>query len=594
MSMDLNLEDAVRENAMDVDVDAEEYSLELPISSSLPTSFLSTPRAIGRRVSTPALESPTRHPLTPPPPPRPKKVIDLEHWDEEHDVTATPSKSCRNAKMTSLPLILDTSPSPERSSLLGKHPHSDSPTLAEGRLRSKGPNNFHNFPKPPKFLLRETLEQAKAMKEMGSPVPIPDFSGTPAQSDLVSTSQQPPLGFSSLFEPASRRSSIASNDSENPFLGSSKPKLSFTLDYLSESQWYSDYPHHITKEYLDELFQMDKRVMFTSFKSGLRNYPDYLTTHYFVNKSSLGQGDFSDVLKVQSKANREFYAIKKLRKTVQGAYESLKGALKAQKKYGGFDERRIWKCLTDLATGLRAIHESNIIHMDLKPGNVFISASGSLKIGDFGHSIAYPVQEKDISEGDKFYMAHELLDGKCGKFSDIFSLGVMLYEMITNRTDNLPGEGPEWHKLRQGDLGLDTYLAPEEEPLGESTSTTMSRTGSSSTTALETQPESSPSTGSSLSDSVLSSPFMSEGNLVASVASGPNVANTSTPKAQARVFSGTLLELVTKLMQPQYENRPTSAMVHDEPKIKAILARRKDGHGVRVDTAMHGLLLQSI
>lgn len=61
--------------------------------------------------------------------------------------------------------------------------------------------------------------------------------------------------------------------------------------------------------------------MFTSIKSGQRNYPDYLTTNYYVNTSTLGQGEFADVLKVQSKANKEFYAVKKLRRTVQGAHE---------------------------------------------------------------------------------------------------------------------------------------------------------------------------------------------------------------------------------------------------------------------------------
>lgn len=61
--------------------------------------------------------------------------------------------------------------------------------------------------------------------------------------------------------------------------------------------------------------------MFTSIKTGPRNYPDYLTTNYFVSTSTLGQGDFAEVLKVQSKTNKEFYAIKKLRRTVQGAHE---------------------------------------------------------------------------------------------------------------------------------------------------------------------------------------------------------------------------------------------------------------------------------
>ncbi|KAF9312619.1 hypothetical protein BG003_006112 [Podila horticola] len=550
-------------------------------------------------------------------PPKPRKILDLDQWDRDSasDVAATPSKSFGVARTLGQPLVHESSPTPEGGSLLGKHPHSSSPSLAEGRLRSKGPNNYTNFPKPPKFTLTESLAKGKQ----------PAFT-VPAGSDLVPLPTPPaPLGFSSLFQSSSRRSSIESNESENPFLGTSKPKLNFTLDYLVESQWYSDYPHHITKEYLDELFQLDKRVMFTSIKSGQRNYPDYLTTNYYVNTSTLGQGEFADVLKVQSKANKEFYAVKKLRRTVQGAHErkkylnevrnmwqiersphvlqlleaweqkgqiymkmelcklgSLRSALRAQKKYGGFDEKRIWKCLTDLASGLRAIHDSNTIHMDLKPGNVFISSIGSLKIGDFGHSIAYPVQEKDIAEGDKFYMAQELLNQKCGKFSDIFSLGMILYEMVTNRTDSLPGEGAEWHRLRDGELGLEDFAAPEAASMAP-----ISRPASPSSTPGSRGSDSLLSTGSSLSESVLSSPLMDQNTLTVSTIS-------STIGSQTRLFSSDMLNLIKELMQPEFENRPTVSAIQNVPNIKTVLSRRKDGRGLRMETAMQGLLLQSI
>ncbi|KAG0356426.1 hypothetical protein BG005_004644 [Podila minutissima] len=600
-----------------MEIDHEEYSQDISMSSSLPTSFLSTPRAFGgRRVSTPAVESPVEYqPIAVPP--KPRKMLDLDQWDRDsgNDIAATPSKSFGVARTLGQPLVHESSPTPEGGSLLGKHPHSSSPSLAEGRLRSKGPNNYTNFPKPPKFTLTESLAKGKQ----------PAFT-VPAGSDLVPLPTPPaPLGFSPLFQPSSRRSSIESNESENPFLGSSKPKLNFTLDYLVESQWYSDYPHHITKEYLDELFQLDKRVMFTSIKTGPRNYPDYLTTNYFVSTSTLGQGDFAEVLKVQSKTNKEFYAIKKLRRTVQGAHErkkylnevrnmwqiersphvlqlleaweqkgqiymkmelcklgSLRSALRAQKKYGGFDEKRIWKCLTDLATGLRAIHDSNIIHMDLKPGNVFISSTGSLRIGDFGHSITYPVQEKDIAEGDKYYMAQELLNQKCGKFSDVFSLGMIVYEMVTNRTDSIPGEGPEWHRLRDGELGLEDFAAPEA-----ASKASDSRPASPTSTPGSRGPESLLSSGSSLSESVLSSPLMDQNILTV-----PTV--SSKIGAQTRLFSSSMLSVIKDLMQPEFECRPTVAAIQNVPNIRTILARRKDGRGLRTETAMQGLLLQSI
>ncbi|KAG0334425.1 hypothetical protein BG004_000415 [Podila humilis] len=316
-----------------MEIDQDIYSQDISISSSLPTSLFQTPRATGsRRVLTPDAESPTVEHTQMELPPKPRKLLEVEQWirDNDNDLTATPSKSSGIACMLGDSDVNESSPTPEgggSSSLLGKHPHSSSPVSAEIRLRSKGPNNYTNFPKPPKFSLAESLGVSKGKHALFCPIPKPAFFATPVVSDLVTPESvtsppAPPFGFDSFLQASSsRRSSIESNDSENPFLGSSKPKLNFALDYLSESQWYSDYPHHITKEYLDELFQLDKRVMFTSIKSGWRDYPDYLTTNYFVNKGSLGQGDFADVLKVQSKSNKEFYAVKKLRKKVKGAYE---------------------------------------------------------------------------------------------------------------------------------------------------------------------------------------------------------------------------------------------------------------------------------
>lgn len=62
-------------------------------------------------------------------------------------------------------------------------------------------------------------------------------------------------------------------------------------------------------------------VMFSKGKAGSRLYPDYLTTNFYVNEIVLGAGVHADVLKVQSKNSKEFYAVKRLLRTVQGAME---------------------------------------------------------------------------------------------------------------------------------------------------------------------------------------------------------------------------------------------------------------------------------
>ena len=54
------------------------------------------------------------------------------------------------------------------------------------------------------------------------------------------------------------------------------------------------------------------------------------------------------------------------------------------------EETRVWKILTELAQGLHHLHSRNILHLDLKPANIFITERGSLKIGDFGLATRWP------------------------------------------------------------------------------------------------------------------------------------------------------------------------------------------------------------
>lgn len=91
------------------------------------------------------------------------------------------------------------------------------------------------------------------------------------------------------------------------------------------------------------------------------------------------------------------------------------------------------------------------MHLDMKPANVLINFEGSLKIGDFG--LAQPISSTqggvDI-EGDREYMAPEMLKGKVGPSADVFSLGLMVLEAAANVV--LPENGPSWVRLRSGDL----------------------------------------------------------------------------------------------------------------------------------------------
>jgi len=99
--------------------------------------------------------------------------------------------------------------------------------------------------------------------------------------------------------------------------------------------------------------------------------------------------------------------------------------------------------------GMLFIHDSGVIHLDLKPANILITGSGRFKIGDFGMASVWPRLTGGgfEREGDKEYMAPEVLQGKYGKAADIFGLGVTMLETAANVV--VPGQGDAWHRLRQ-------------------------------------------------------------------------------------------------------------------------------------------------
>ncbi|MBC8204593.1 MAG: serine/threonine protein kinase [FCB group bacterium] len=91
-----------------------------------------------------------------------------------------------------------------------------------------------------------------------------------------------------------------------------------------------------------------------------------------------------------------------------------------------------------LFSGLAAIHQAGIIHRDLKPGNILLDECGRIHILDF--SLAYAKEDLRITPHDDIvgtpgYIAPEVIAGAEESISsDLFSAGVILYELLTNRT----------------------------------------------------------------------------------------------------------------------------------------------------------------
>ena len=106
--------------------------------------------------------------------------------------------------------------------------------------------------------------------------------------------------------------------------------------------------------------------------------------------------------------------------------------LKARLRRGPMPLDEALSVAVQLARGLAAAHARGIVHRDVKPGNVMLVANGPVKLFDFGIARLgdAPVTDPAVTPGTAAYMAPEqALGGPVGAASDLFSLGVVLYEM---------------------------------------------------------------------------------------------------------------------------------------------------------------------
>lgn len=114
-------------------------------------------------------------------------------------------------------------------------------------------------------------------------------------------------------------------------------------------------------------------------------------------------------------------------------------------------EPMVWNFLTDLLSALKHLHDRDLIHLDIKPDNIFISKDGLFKLGDFGLVVeASEIDIDEVTEGDPKYLAKELMQGKFTKAADIFSLGITTLELACDL--EVPSNGNGWHQLREGKM----------------------------------------------------------------------------------------------------------------------------------------------
>ena len=213
--------------------------------------------------------------------------------------------------------------------------------------------------------------------------------------------------------------------------------------------------------------------------------------------SKLGEGSYSTVYKVRRKADLKMYALKKVKlknlseKEKQNALNEIrilasiksdhvisykeafiekkeqilnlvmefanKGDLFQKITYykqmqKSFEEVEIWNIFIQILQGLKCLHDLKILHRDLKSANIFLFNNNLAKIGDLNVSKVAKSGIGHTQTGTPYYASPEVWnDESYTSKSDIWSLGCVIYEMITLRppfkAENMEGL---YHKIMKG------------------------------------------------------------------------------------------------------------------------------------------------
>ena len=120
---------------------------------------------------------------------------------------------------------------------------------------------------------------------------------------------------------------------------------------------------------------------------------------------------------------------------------------------GALDMARALDYTCQICNAVDHAHKQGVLHRDLRPSNVLVSDSGMLKVADFGTSRFLEIAAHGTTViGSPPYMAPEQFHGKAVFASDVYSLGVTMYQMLTGM---LPYDTPspqDLEKLMRGDL----------------------------------------------------------------------------------------------------------------------------------------------
>lgn len=141
------------------------------------------------------------------------------------------------------------------------------------------------------------------------------------------------------------------------------------------------------------------------------------------------------------------------------------------RRIGRLPQDKAIQLARQICAGLAAAHDAGVLHRDLKPANVMIDEHGNARITDFGLAgLAEEFREDEIHAGTPAYMSPEQLEGKTFTVrSDIYALGLVLYELFTGRKAFEAASLNELIKLRRSDTTptTPTSIVKDLDPLIE-------------------------------------------------------------------------------------------------------------------------------
>ena len=114
---------------------------------------------------------------------------------------------------------------------------------------------------------------------------------------------------------------------------------------------------------------------------------------------------------------------------------------------GLIPEQKALPMFLDILDTVAYLHRNGILHLDIKSNNVMIQPNGKIKLIDLGIASRMSEVSESTGFGTPAYMPPEQAEkGTCGQYTDIFSLGIMLFEMLTG---TVPFTGQKTSEIRQ-------------------------------------------------------------------------------------------------------------------------------------------------